>query len=159
MSLKMTPKKATRTLKMTVRKEKLVTLKHPPAFTLKIPVNIVRTLMCTGYWSWNVQNAFSMITTKCVLLGLPDPQGEKLHQRGLSSVHIKTQKCWKPIFIPLLTRRTMEMTDFSFLSNHWVFNSFCHCFSIKLCLSRVWFYCELHVSINPCSVFHCFSFL
>ena len=33
----------------TVRKEKVVILKRPPPFTLKVPVNIVRTLMCTGH--------------------------------------------------------------------------------------------------------------
>ena len=42
------PKRATTTLKTTVRKQKVVTLKRPPPFTLKVPVNIVRTLMCTG---------------------------------------------------------------------------------------------------------------
>ena len=42
------PKRATTTLKTTVRKQKVVTLKRPPPFILKVPVNIVRTLMCTG---------------------------------------------------------------------------------------------------------------
>ena len=40
------PKRATTTLKTTVKKQKEVALKPPPPFTLKIPVNIVRTLMC-----------------------------------------------------------------------------------------------------------------
>ena len=44
-----TPKRATTTPKKTVRKEKVVILKRPPPFTLKVPVNIVRTLMCTGH--------------------------------------------------------------------------------------------------------------
>ena len=44
-----TPKRATTTPKKTVRKEKVVSLKRPPPFTLKVPVNIVRTLMCTGH--------------------------------------------------------------------------------------------------------------
>ena len=39
-------KRATTTLKTTVKKQKVVALKPPPPFTLKIPVNIVRTLMC-----------------------------------------------------------------------------------------------------------------
>ena len=37
-------KRATTTLKTTVRKQKVVALKHPPPFTLKVPVNIARTL-------------------------------------------------------------------------------------------------------------------
>ena len=40
-----TPKRATTTLKTTVRKEKVIALKIPPPFTLKIPVKIVRILM------------------------------------------------------------------------------------------------------------------
>ena len=43
------PKRATMTLKKTVRKQKVVALKRPPPFTLNVPVNIVRTLMCTGH--------------------------------------------------------------------------------------------------------------
>ena len=34
--------------KTTVKKQKVLTLKRPPTFTLKVPVNIVRILMCTG---------------------------------------------------------------------------------------------------------------
>ena len=34
------PKRATMTLRTTDRKEKVVTLKRPPPFTLKVPVNI-----------------------------------------------------------------------------------------------------------------------
>ena len=41
--------RATTTLKMTVKKQKVVVLKRPPPFTLKVPVNIVRTLMCTEH--------------------------------------------------------------------------------------------------------------
>ena len=37
------------TLKTTVRKQKVVALKRPPPFTLKVPENIARTLMCTGH--------------------------------------------------------------------------------------------------------------
>ena len=43
MALKLT------TVKTTVRKQKVVALKRPPPFTLKVPVNIVRTLMSTGH--------------------------------------------------------------------------------------------------------------
>ena len=39
------PKKVT----TTVRKQKVLALKRRPSFTLKIPVNIVRILMCTGH--------------------------------------------------------------------------------------------------------------
>ena len=34
---------------ITVRKQKVVALKRPPPFTLKIPVNIVRILKCTEH--------------------------------------------------------------------------------------------------------------
>ena len=50
MVLKMTPMRATTTLKTTtVRKHKVIALKRPPPFTLKIPVNIVRILKCTEH--------------------------------------------------------------------------------------------------------------
>ena len=41
--------RAKTTMKTAVRKQKQVVLKSPPPFTPKIPVNIVRTLMCTGH--------------------------------------------------------------------------------------------------------------
>ena len=43
------PKRATTTLKTIVRKQKVVALKRPPPFTLKVPVNIAKTLMCTPH--------------------------------------------------------------------------------------------------------------
>ena len=50
MMLKLTPKRVTTTLKTTtVRKHKVVALKRPPPFTLKIPVNIVRILKRTEH--------------------------------------------------------------------------------------------------------------
>ena len=50
MALKLNePKRATTTLKTTARKQKVVTLKCPPPFTSKVPVNTARTLMCTGH--------------------------------------------------------------------------------------------------------------
>ena len=50
MAVKMkTPKGATTTLKTTLRKQKVVALKRPPPFTLKIAVKIARTLICTGH--------------------------------------------------------------------------------------------------------------
>ena len=52
MTLKLkAPKRATTTLKTTVRKQKVVALKRPPPFTLKVPVNIAKTLMCTRHLS------------------------------------------------------------------------------------------------------------
>ena len=42
-------KRATTTLRTTVRKQKVVALKHPPPLILKVPENILRTLMCTGH--------------------------------------------------------------------------------------------------------------
>ena len=44
-----TPKRATTTLKTTVRKQKVVALKRLQPYTLKIPVKILRTLMRTGH--------------------------------------------------------------------------------------------------------------
>ena len=44
-----TPKRATTTLKTTVRKQKVVALRRLQPYTLKIPVKILRTLMCTGH--------------------------------------------------------------------------------------------------------------
>ena len=51
MVLKLTPKRATTTLKRTTaRKQKVVTFpQRPPLFTPKIPVNIVRILKCTEH--------------------------------------------------------------------------------------------------------------
>ena len=43
------PKRATKTLKTIVRKQKVVAVKRPPPFTLKVPVNIAKTLMCTRH--------------------------------------------------------------------------------------------------------------
>ena len=43
------PKKLTTTLKTTVRKQKVVALKRPPPFTLKVHVNIAKILMCTRH--------------------------------------------------------------------------------------------------------------
>ena len=50
MALKLkTPKRATTTLKTTVRKQKVVALKRQPPFTLNVPEKILRTPMCTGH--------------------------------------------------------------------------------------------------------------
>ena len=45
------------------------TMKRPPLFTLKIPVNvnIVRIRMCMGHWSLNVLNPVGTIHTRFVL--------------------------------------------------------------------------------------------
>ena len=37
------------TMKTTVRKQQVLTLKRPPPFILKVPVNIARTLRCIGH--------------------------------------------------------------------------------------------------------------
>ena len=67
MALKLkAPKRGTTTRKTTVREQKVVALKRPLPFTLKVPVNIARTLMCTG----NVLNAFGTITTGFVLYAI-----------------------------------------------------------------------------------------
>ena len=55
-------------------------------FTLKVSVNIVRTLMCTGHWSWNVLNAFGTISTRFVLYAITRSPRRELHQRALSSI-------------------------------------------------------------------------
>ena len=92
-----------------------------------------------GHWSWNVLNCFGTITTKLSYMRSPDARGEKLRQRGLSSVSRlwsnntqKTWRRWKPIFISLLKRRTEMRINFSFLSNRCAFDSFCHWFSTKV---------------------------
>ena len=54
-----TPKRATTTMKTTVQKKKVVALKRPPPFTLKVPVNIVRTL------TWNEYGTLIMKCPKC----------------------------------------------------------------------------------------------
>ena len=88
------PKRATMTLRTTDRKQKVVTLKRPPPFTLKVPVNIAWTLMCTGHWSWNVLNAFGTFTTRFVLYAITRLPREKLQ------LHTKTRRQWKPNSIP-----------------------------------------------------------
>ena len=50
MALKLkTPKRATTTPKTIVRKQKVIALKRPPPFILKVPVNIAKILMCTRH--------------------------------------------------------------------------------------------------------------
>ena len=130
------PKRATTTLKTTVRKQEVVALKRPPPFTLKVPVNIAKTLMCTRHWSLNVLNAFGTITTRFVLYEITrSPSREITSKRAFFGVriveqlHTKTRRRWKPISIPLLKRRTKKrINKFPFLTNRCVFDSFCHCF-------------------------------
>ena len=72
----------------TVRKQKVVALKRPPPFTLNVPVNIARTLVCTGHWSWNVLNAFGTITTRVVLYAITRfPRGEIYMTEGSRGCH------------------------------------------------------------------------
>ena len=90
MVLKLTPKRATTILKTTtVRKKKVVALKRPPPFTLKIPVNIFcENSKVYGKLIMKCPNCFWHDYYKSDLSDMrsPDPRGEKLHQRGLSSV-------------------------------------------------------------------------
>ena len=82
-------KRATTTLRTTVRKQKVVALKRPPPFTLKVPVNIAKTLMCTRHWSWNVLNAFGTITTRFVLYAITrSPRRENTSKRAFFGVTI-----------------------------------------------------------------------
>ena len=118
------------------QKQTILALKCPPPWTLKIPVNIVRTLMCTGHWSWHVLNALGTITTRFVLYVITrSPRREITSKRAFSGVtiveqlHTKTRRSWKPIFVPLLKRKTKETTDFWSPSS--VFYSFCNCCSKK----------------------------
>ena len=101
--LKMAVKSAKTTVKTTVRKQKEVAMKSSPPFTLKIPMNIVRTLMCTWHWSWNVLNAFGTITTKVVHYAFTrSPRREISSKRAFFDVtiverlHTKTRRRWKP---------------------------------------------------------------
>ena len=110
-----TPKRQTTTLKTTVKKQKVVALKRPPSFTLKVPVNIVRTLMCTGHWSWNVLSAFGTITTRFVPYAITRSSRREITPKraffGVTiaeQLHTKTQRRWKPISIPILKRKTKK---------------------------------------------------
>ena len=95
-------KRATTTLKTTVRKQEVIAMKRPPPFTLKIPVNIVRILMCTGHWSWNVlialgtihftRSSRTEITWKRAFFGA----------MIVEQWHTKRRRRWKPLFIPAL---------------------------------------------------------
>ena len=109
------PKRATTTLKTTAKKQKVVALKHPLPFTLKVPVNIVRTLMCREHWSWNVQNAFGTITARLLLYAITrSPRREITPKRAFFGVtiveqlHTKARGSWKPISVPLLKRITKK---------------------------------------------------
>ena len=170
MVLKLTPKRATTTLKTTtVRKHKVVALKCPPPFTLKIPVNIVRILKCTEHWSWNVLTAFGTITTRFVRSAITrSPRREITSKRAFFGVtiveqlHTKKRRRWKPI--PPLKRRTKKRINFSFLSNRCVFDSFCHWFSIKflkryLVSGFIMSVYSWRVLIDRSYVFYCFVFL
>ena len=99
--------------------ESSIALKRPPPFTLKIPVNIVRPLKCTGHSSWNVLNAFGTITTRFALHAITrSPRRGITLKRAffgftiVEQLHTKTRRRWKPNFIPLLKRRTKEKINF-----------------------------------------------
>ena len=173
MVLKLTPKRATTTLKRTTaRKQKVVTFpQRPPLFTPKIPVNIVRILKCTEHWSWNVLTAFGTITTRFVRYAITrSPRREITSKRAffgatiVEQLHTKKRRRWKPIFIPPLKRRTKKRINFSFLSNRCVFDSFCHWFSIKflkryLVSGFIMSVYSSRVLIDRSYVFYCFVFL
>ena len=120
MALKLkAPKRATTTRKTIVRKHKVVALKRPPLFTLKVPVNIAKTLICTRHWSWNVLNAFGTITTRFLLYEITrSPRREITSKTAFFGVtiveqlHTKTPRRWKPIFSHLLKKRTRKRTSF-----------------------------------------------
>ena len=104
-------KRATTTLKTTVKKQKVVALKLPPPFTLKVPVNS----NVYGTFIRNVLNAFGTITTRFVLYAITrSPRREITPKRAFFGVtiveqlHTKTRRHWKPISIPLLKRRTKK---------------------------------------------------
>ena len=125
-------KRAKTTVKTTVRKQKEVAMKSPPPFTLKIPVNIVRTLMCTGHWSWNVLNAFGTITTKVVQYAITrSPRREITSKRAFFGVtiverlHTKTRRRWKPISLPLFKRRTRKRNIYFHPFQMAVYFTFC----------------------------------
>ena len=112
------PKIATTTLKTTVKKQKVVVLKRPPLFTLKVPVNIVRTFMCREHWLWNVQNVFGTITTRFVLYAITRSSRREITTKraffGVTiaeQLHTKTRRRWKPISVPLLKRRTKKRVN------------------------------------------------
>ena len=121
MVLKLTPKRATTTLKTTtVRKQKVEHCENSKVYGTLI-------MKCPNcFW-----HDYYKICPIC------DHQIPK--ERGLFSVsrlwsnytqklHTKKRRRWKPIFIPPLKRRTKKRINFSFLSNRCVFDSFCHWF-------------------------------
>ena len=120
MALKLkVPKRATTTLKTIVRKQKVVALKRPPPFTLKVPVNIAKTLMCTRHDNYSIvlyaitRSPRREITSKRAFFGVTI----------VEQLHTKTPRRWKPIFIHLLKRRTKKRTNFHlFLFSSLVFN-------------------------------------
>ena len=94
MALKLkTPKRATTTLKTTVRKQKVVALRRPPPFTLKVPVNIAKTLMCTRHDNYSIvlyaitRSPRREITSKRAFFGVTI----------VERLHTKTRRSWKPI--------------------------------------------------------------
>ena len=143
--------KAPKRAKTTVRKHKEVAMKSPPPFTLKIPVNIVRTLICTGHWSWNVLNAFGTITTKVVQYAITrSPRREITSKRAFFGVtiverlHTKTRRRWKPISLLLLKRRTRRRNIYFHPFQMAVyFSLFAIVFFNKVfkTVSLFWFYC------------------
>ena len=98
--------------------------------------------MCTGHWSWNVLNALGTITTDLSYMWSRDPRGEKLHQRGLSSVSRLWINCTQKredvgnqtVFIPH-SKEENEFDDWFFIPFKLLYYYFILfvilCFSIK----------------------------
>ena len=111
-----TPKRATTTLKTKVRKQKVIALKRPQPFILKIPVNIVRILMCTGHWSWHVLNACTIRTRFVPYVITRSPRRAMTWKRAFFGA-TKTPRSGKPLFTPFPKRRKKMMINFLSLSN------------------------------------------
>ena len=119
--LKLTPERATTTLKTTtVRKQKAKHCENTKVYGTLI-------MKCPNCF-WHDYYKISPICDHQI------PEERKRAFFGVTIVEqlpTKKRRRWKPIFIPPLKRRTKKRINFSFLSNRCVFDSFCHWFSIK----------------------------
>ena len=127
--LKLTPERATTTLKTTtVRKQKAKHCENTKVYGTLI-------MKCPNCF-WHDYYKISPICDHQI------PEERKRAFFGVTIVEqllTKKRRRWKPIFIPPLKRRTKKRINFSFLSNRCVslvFNK------VSKTVTRVWFYCE-----------------
>ena len=135
----------------TVRKQKVVALKRPPPFTLKIPVSIVRILKCMEHWSWNVLTAVWHDCYKiCPICDHQIPEERNYIKEGFlrchdcgAITHKKAKTLETNFYSP--SKEENEEEDLFFIP----FKSMCIWLFLSLVfnkifktVSRVWIYCE-----------------